>query len=268
MTKKILVIPDVHGRRFWKKPVDKYIDTVDRVVFLGDYLDPYDDEGVDYQPDDVFQNWLDIIKVKMDNMDKVVLLKGNHDEHYSSWVFRRMAGGTRMDARNWSRNHEVFNELKDLFLLAHMEEVNGIPYVFTHAGLTAYWLKKVNTEIWHLPDNEVSVADPDIIERINLLDTDEQGQMALSVVGRNRTWGGGDETGSVLWADFFEHTVPAPETYGLNKVFQVFGHTRLFGEMDDKIQSKNLAMIDSQRCFVIDNGGIKSLPKPSPREGC
>ena len=25
----------------------------------------------------------------------------------------------------------------------------------------------------------------------------------------------------MLWADFFEHTVPAPETYGLNKVFQV-----------------------------------------------
>lgn len=46
MTKRILVLHDVHGRLFWKKPVQKYIDVVDRVVFLGDYLDPYGDEGV------------------------------------------------------------------------------------------------------------------------------------------------------------------------------------------------------------------------------
>ena len=33
MTKRILVIPDVHGRIFWKEPVKKYMDAVDRVVF-------------------------------------------------------------------------------------------------------------------------------------------------------------------------------------------------------------------------------------------
>ena len=42
--KRILVVPDVHGRLFWKEPVKKYINTVDRVVFLGDYLDPYEGE--------------------------------------------------------------------------------------------------------------------------------------------------------------------------------------------------------------------------------
>ena len=36
MAKRILVIPDVHGRLFWKEPVKKYMDIVDRVVFLGD----------------------------------------------------------------------------------------------------------------------------------------------------------------------------------------------------------------------------------------
>ena len=52
MAKKILVIPDVHGRIFWKEPVKKYMDAVDRVVFLGDYLDPYEDE--DGLADDIY----------------------------------------------------------------------------------------------------------------------------------------------------------------------------------------------------------------------
>ena len=38
---KILVIPDVHGRRFWKRPLERYIKKVDKIVFLGDYFDPY-----------------------------------------------------------------------------------------------------------------------------------------------------------------------------------------------------------------------------------
>ena len=42
--KRIMVIPDVHGRLFWKEPVLKYLDVVDRIVFLGDYLDPYPNE--------------------------------------------------------------------------------------------------------------------------------------------------------------------------------------------------------------------------------
>lgn len=42
---KILIIPDVHGRDFWTDPC-KDISEYDRVIFLGDYTDPYDDEGI------------------------------------------------------------------------------------------------------------------------------------------------------------------------------------------------------------------------------
>lgn len=71
--KRILVIPDVHGRIFWREPVKKYIDTVDKVVFLGDYLDPY--KGEEGLADDIYENLMDIIILKLGNMDKVVLLK-------------------------------------------------------------------------------------------------------------------------------------------------------------------------------------------------
>lgn len=44
MNKQIIVVPDVHGRVFWKEPVREYLDVVDRIIFLGDYLDPYENE--------------------------------------------------------------------------------------------------------------------------------------------------------------------------------------------------------------------------------
>ncbi|MBR4390182.1 MAG: metallophosphoesterase [Prevotella sp.] len=251
MVKRILVVPDVHGRTFWKKPVHQYLNQVNKVVFLGDYLDPYQDEGIEYTPEGVYENLMEIILLKQDNKEKVVLLKGNHDQHYASERFNELAGGTRQDSLNWDKYHKVFNDFKDLFQLAHLEQVNDTPYVFTHAGLTAFWLNKVNTELWHLVDSEVSVSDPEIVERINLLDDDGQGQDLLSVVGSLRSWFG-EKTGGVLWADIREHSIPdAPKAYGLDKVFQVFGHTRLDGRYEDMIAFGNLAMIDSQQCFMV-----------------
>ena len=43
---KILIIPDVHGRNFWKEPCNNW---KGKIVFLGDYHDPYG-EYVDDEP--------------------------------------------------------------------------------------------------------------------------------------------------------------------------------------------------------------------------
>ena len=44
---KILIIPDLHGRGFWKEPCNNW---TGKIVFLGDYHDPYG-EYVDEEPD-------------------------------------------------------------------------------------------------------------------------------------------------------------------------------------------------------------------------
>ena len=250
-----MVIPDIHGETFWKEPVQKYIDQVDRIVFLGDYLDPYLDEGKTYTPQRLFDNLMDIIDFKRANMDKVVLLKGNHDQHYASEMFRDLACGSRCDTINWNIYNAVFVRNQELFKLVHLEEINGIPYIFSHAGLTLNWINKVNSSLWKLADNMISLADPDIIERINALnDNNDEGQELLSIVGRCRSFLGA-KSGSVLWADIEEHSIPkAPKAYGLNKVFQVFGHTRLDRYEGDMIEFDNLIMIDSLQCFMIDEG--------------
>lgn len=257
MAKRIIVVPDIHGRIFWKEPVMHYLNDVDRVVFLGDYLDPYRNES---GMADIFANLMEIISLKQNNMEKVILLKGNHDQHYSSKIFYELAGGSRLDKLHWHKYHDTFNEFKGLFKLAHVEEVNGIIYLFSHAGLTPYWLNKVNTRLWKLADGEVSVADPAIIDRINQLDDESVGQEMLSVVGRERSYYMGEETGSVLWADVNEHPMPdVIPVYGLDKVFQVFGHTRLDGTMDDMFGFDHFAMIDSQKCFLIDEALDKKI---------
>ena len=224
MTKKILVVPDVHGRTFWKKPVGRLLESVDRVVFLGDYLDPYEK----HRPEELYANLMEIIELK--------------------------------DVTNWQKYHEAFSKNRELFKIAHLEVVNGVPYVFSHAGLTAFWLNKVNANLWHLIDSELSVADQEVIDRINELENDEEGMEMLGVIGQCRTWYGGEKTGSVLWADINEHSLPvAQQVYDLNHVFQVFGHSRLDGRVHDMIRCENLAMIDSQKCFLIDADSSEKL---------
>lgn len=252
MSKRILVVPDVHGEAFWREPVQKFIDQVDRIIFLGDYLDPYPEEGKEYSPQRIFDNLMDIIDLKRSHMDKVVLLKGNHDQHYASEMFRYLACGSRCDTINWSLFNAVFVRNKDLFEILHLEEIKGVPYLFSHAGLTLNWINKVNSDIWKLADNKISVADLDIVSKINALDDEGEGQEMLAIVGRHRNLLG-PKSGSVLWADIEEHSFPkAPKAYGLNRLFQVIGHSRLDSNKADKIEFENLVLIDSVQCFMID----------------
>lgn len=114
------------------RSLSKYMDAVDRVVFLGDYLDPY--EGEDGVAEDIYENMMEIIALKQRNMEKVVLLKGNHDQHYASERFMELAGGTRMDEQNWEMYHQTFTAYGDLFQIAHFELVGDVPYVFSHGA--------------------------------------------------------------------------------------------------------------------------------------
>ena len=66
----LTIIPDVHGRPFWRDAVHTRPD--DDFIFLGDYLDPYPDEGVSRE--DAFAGLLDIIEFKKRNPDRVTLL--------------------------------------------------------------------------------------------------------------------------------------------------------------------------------------------------
>ena len=60
----IAIIPDVHGRQFWKDVIPRK-DEFEKIIFLGDYLDPYGFEGVSNL--NALDNFKEILEFKKEN---------------------------------------------------------------------------------------------------------------------------------------------------------------------------------------------------------
>ena len=65
---KTLIIPDVHGRSFWKAALQK--EEYDKVIFLGDYVDPYELEAVSNSM--AISNFKEILSLKISQPDHVI----------------------------------------------------------------------------------------------------------------------------------------------------------------------------------------------------
>jgi hypothetical protein len=72
---RTVVIGDTHGRPTWKKIVAS--EPWDRIVFLGDYFDSYED----FSSAEQIYNFNEIVLFK-DEHPETTLLVGNHDFHY------------------------------------------------------------------------------------------------------------------------------------------------------------------------------------------
>ena len=151
--KKILIIPDVHGRDFWIEPVKKVINNKDYfIVFLGDYLScyPYEWEpGIDYNQIAI-ERFKEVLDFKKENPEKVVLLLGNHDLSY----FNTDICESRTDHKNWDLLNGIYMDNLDLFDLAWETEINGKRYFFSHAGVRKGWLKCVSGEWFAWDDTD------------------------------------------------------------------------------------------------------------------
>ena len=171
MKKGTLIIPDVHGRTFWKTALNT--GRYGKVIFLGDYVDPYAYEGIDNLT--AISNFKDILSLKMIYPDQVILLLGNHDLCYLSDHYRDIAENDRYDYEYEEELQHLFRGWSRFFKLAHEEKINGTRYLFTHAGVTRSWLKQ-NTKI---------IGEPDA-EHLNLLLCTIEGIKTLAQVGQAR----------------------------------------------------------------------------------
>lgn len=231
MKKGTLIIPDVHGRTFWKTALNT--GRYGKVIFLGDYVDPYAYEGIDNLT--AISNFKDILSLKMIYPDQVILLLGNHDLCYLSDHYRDIAENDRYDYEYEEELQHLFRGWSRFFKLAHEEKINGTRYLFTHAGVTRSWLKQ-NTKI---------IGEPDA-EHLNLLLCTIEGIKTLAQVGQARC--GNYTSGSIVWADCEElaKSEPLPDTY------QVVGHSMQF---DGPIIAEHFACLDCRAAFYIDRKG-------------
>lgn len=160
---KIMSIGDIHGRNTWKKAIfgsiadynhwrneiangakeafeDQYpnLQTMDKIIFVGDYVDSFDVSNVDMK-----LNLEEIIHLKREYPDKIVLLIGNHDVQYI--VPHQICSGYRPEMKY--DFEDIFRKNDDCFQLAYYHETEADEdgrkkrTLWTHAGVTQGWLR-------------------------------------------------------------------------------------------------------------------------------
>ncbi len=136
--KNIAIVPDVHGKTFWKEVKEK-VDSLDEIVFLGDYFDSY--YGVSREEE--LKNFLEIIEFKKSYPDKVTLFLGNHDVGYllDLRCSRQASGEMRTAIKKSFKNN------LHLFKLTHCVSLGNKTYLFSHAGITKKWLGLIKNEL-------------------------------------------------------------------------------------------------------------------------
>ena len=202
-----IIIPDVHGRSFWRSAVLGHEE--DRIIFLGDYVDPYDWEGI--LPGDAYEELLDIIAFKKEHPDNVVLLLGNHDLGYLD----KDICTCRMDQVREKQIGDMLRENLDLFDIVHVEDVEWGKVLFSHAGISERW---VRNNRWLFKEKPF---DPLILnEMFHHADEQKNLFIALSHVSWYR--GGTDAVGSPVWADVQEFE--DGERF-IDGYLHIFGHT-------------------------------------------
>ena len=252
---KVLCIPDIHGRKFWRKAIANHANKVDKIIFLGDYLDPYQNE-IEENPElmecEYFEdsknllNMLnDIISLKRNEPNKYILLTGNHTDSY---IWSKFHGASRTDYKNWEKYHKFFSQNLNLFNLVWIEK----NVIFSHAGITEDWAKIVCVK------NNVEFKS--ILHTAKLLHNipvDKiKGDISLvSLLGHISFHRGGPYNhGSCEWADLREHldisrsSINSIIAYGEEGTFQIFGHTQLKRELI----SDKWACLDCKKAFIFD----------------
>ena len=245
--KELILVPDVHGRTFWKEAIP-YVEGGTPCIFLGDYTDPYPQEGISSL--DALINLRELLAFARSHSDRVTLLLGNHDLSYlgePEGIWSVFADRYSLDCGDLYA--EYYNENTDLLSLCTFREVGGKPFLFSHAGVHPVWLSWCGLfdDIGD-PRNGQAVAERmDQLFRESLRSGIRTEFMdSLSMVGSFR--GGNDFCGSPVWADVRE--------FGdyRGKFAQVFGHTQ---QRDSRPRWEgNNACIDCRQCFYLDHEGV------------
>ena len=240
---QILVIPDVHGRSFWKNAVAQNTDIP--IIFLGDYLDPYAHENISQE--EALANFKEIIAFKQANKDRVTLLIGNHEIHYIDTFYKF----GRKDTIRAEEIHKLILDNLSLFSIASHKEINGKTLLFTHAGLVEPWWKK---HFPNTPTDANSICDALNEKMKNMESFGTFIDNAIMDVTKLR--GGDAEAGSCLWADLDEHDDRPDYFHG---IYQVFGHTQ---QKKKAVIKKTFADLDCRKAFLITSKGkIKEIKR-------
>lgn len=224
----VLLIPDVHGREFWKDGLkERHPDEL--MIFLGDYTDPYPAEGITHE---VIPDMLEEI-LKIPN---TILLLGNHD---LSYIYPSQSPSVRKDP-NFERNKwlgKFFEDNHSRFCLTYtLKRDDKFSIIFSHAGL----LK----DLYHHWDHTRKKYSPiEVAKKFNEMWKNHDSELPSELFKISWIRGGWNENGSLVWADIREHIARRNDFWSHD--FQVFGHTMLV--TGKTVRLPQFACVDCQR---------------------
>lgn len=218
---KALILPDIHGRTFWKYAVE-HVDEFDKIIFLGDYLDPYPHENISF--DESVENFKEILEFKKRYGDKVELLIGNHDCHY---IWLEFMDCSRLNKSRRTEMNSLYNSNYELFKTAYLLKDK---FLFSHAGIYTEWLENNSLELEDFLNEKISFWNGN---KLRFLED-------ISYYRR-----GYNEVGSLVWADVRESMTHSL----LDGYYHIIGHTQM---QKFPYITNSLACLDVRRPFVLD----------------
>lgn len=238
---KLLIVPDVHGRDFWRGPVMENLDK--EIVFLGDYVDPYPEDNITYGR--AIEVLDEIINLR-NEYDNITLLLGNHDAGYALDSYVCSA------RRNWRHYDVISDRFRDnigLFDIAKEKKIGGKNFLFTHAGVHFNSWIKFNTYIFK---QGFRATAKNFNGMLHSEDPEIRHGFTVALGDYSYYRGGMESYGSMIWADLFEFF--NSKDLNSTKRIQVVGHTRLKPGKAINLRDK-FYCLDCQCVFYIDSLG-------------
>lgn len=206
MKRKIIIgtIGDLHGKDSWKNIIENN-PQVQKWVFTGDYVDDFMISDAD-----MFENLNNVIDYKKKNPDNIILLWGNHEQHYLFANPQYHCSGFRISM--FPIIHQTLNGNKKLFQYAFQHK----DHIWTHAGIHVGWWEYV-----YKGNLEENIANQ-LNTTFNAKDINYSDSKIESLFDCGHDRGGDRQIGGPLWVD--KNTIWEK---GIPKYHQIVGHSRV-----------------------------------------
>lgn len=129
---KTLVLGDIHGRTIWKDIID--FENPDKIIFLGDYVSSHDGISSEQQID----NLNNIISYKETYPNKIILLRGNHDDQHLGYYWGECCA-LDIKVLKCMSNKEFKEKFLNLTQWVYVQD----DIIFSHAGISEVWLSNL-----------------------------------------------------------------------------------------------------------------------------
>lgn len=165
MSKRVLVLGDIHGRTIWKDIIED--ENPDKIIFLGDYVSTHEDISSKQQID----NLENILAYKENNLDNVILLRGNHCVQHLGYYWAECSN-LDYEVFNYMSNEDFKKRFLNLTQWIYVDK--ELRTIFSHAGISARWLQDVEKYIVRTRGAQYDDGNQEVLlELINTIEPNE-----------------------------------------------------------------------------------------------